>query len=180
MSRSAPPAAASSVRTGDGGLRSIVGSAEGGFPEPAATTLAPDEDLLGPGTAGFVAGGGLLLPETVDFAPPRALFTLRPGSPTLVNARRFRVASWRSLSIICRYNSNNIPSVRKNLHLTGQTRRKYVLAGRPGDRNVPWPSTPAFAPKTPGARAKTSFPRGTHKSPLTPQQNDRRPPTPQL
>jgi hypothetical protein len=87
------------VRTGDGDLRSIVGSAEGGLHEPEVTALAPDEDLLGPGTAGFVAGGGLLLPGAVDFVPPRALLTSRLGSPTLVNAWRFRAASWQSLSI---------------------------------------------------------------------------------
>jgi hypothetical protein len=86
VSTSAPPAAASLVRTGDGGLRSFVGSAEGGLPAPEATALAPAEDLLGPGTAGFAADGGLLLPRAVDFAPFRALFTLRLGSPTLVNA----------------------------------------------------------------------------------------------
>jgi hypothetical protein len=80
MSRSAPPVAASSVRTGDGGLRSFVGSAEGGLPDPEATALAPDEDLLGPGMAGFTAGGGLLLPGAVDFAPPHALLTSRLGS----------------------------------------------------------------------------------------------------
>ena len=93
VSKSAPPAAASSVRTGDGGLRSFVGLANGGLLAPEATALEPAEDLLGPGTAGFAAGGGLLLPGAVDFAPPRALFTLRLGSPTLVNARRFRAAS---------------------------------------------------------------------------------------
>jgi hypothetical protein len=81
------------MRTGDGGLRSFVGSVEGGLPAPEATALAPAEDLLGPGTAGFAAGGGLLLPGVVDFTPPRALFTSRLGSPTLVNARRFRAAS---------------------------------------------------------------------------------------
>jgi hypothetical protein len=67
MSRSAPPAAASSLRTGDGGLHSFVGSAEGGLPDPKAIALAPDEDLLGPGTAGFAAGGGLLPMGAVDF-----------------------------------------------------------------------------------------------------------------
>jgi hypothetical protein len=99
MARSAPPAAASSMRVGDGGLRSLVGSAKGGLLEPAATALAPDEDLLGLGTAGFAAGGGLLLPGAANFAPPRTLLTSRLGSPTLVNDRRFRIASWRSLSI---------------------------------------------------------------------------------
>ena len=52
-----------------------MGSAEGGLPDPEATTLAPNEDLLGPGTAGFAADGGLLLPGAVDFVPPRALLT---------------------------------------------------------------------------------------------------------
>jgi hypothetical protein len=42
----------------------------------------------------------------------------------------------------CRYNSSNIPSIRKNLQLMSHTRRKYVFTGRAGDRNVPWPSTP--------------------------------------
>jgi hypothetical protein len=75
VSKSAPPASASSVRTGDDGLCSFAGSAEGGLPALEATTLAPAEDLLGPGTAGFAAGGGLLLPRAMDFAPPE------PSSP---------------------------------------------------------------------------------------------------
>ena len=93
MARSAPPVAVSLVRSGDGGPRSLVGSAEGGLLEPEATALTPDEDLLGPGTAGFTASGGLLLPGAADFAPPRALLTSRLGSLNLVNARRFRAAS---------------------------------------------------------------------------------------
>jgi hypothetical protein len=94
MARSAPPTAASAVRSGDRGPRSFVGSAEGGLLEPKATTLTPDKDLLGPKTAGFTAGGGLLMPGAADFALPHALLTSRLGSPTLVNARRFLVASW--------------------------------------------------------------------------------------
>jgi hypothetical protein len=69
------------------------GSAEGGLPALEAVALEPTEDLLGPRTARFTAGGGLLLPGAVDFAPPRARFTSRIGSPTLVIARRFRAAS---------------------------------------------------------------------------------------
>jgi hypothetical protein len=94
MARLAPPAAASAVRSRDGGPCSFVGLAEGGLLEPEVIALAPDEDLLGPGTAGFAAGGGLLLPGAGDFMLPRALLTSRLGSPTLVNARHFRVASW--------------------------------------------------------------------------------------
>jgi hypothetical protein len=93
VSKSAPPVATSSVRTGDGGLRSFVGSAEGGLPAPEAAALGPAEDLLGLGTAGFTADGGLLLPGAVDFVPPRARFTSRIGSLTLVIARRFHAAS---------------------------------------------------------------------------------------
>jgi hypothetical protein len=93
VSKSAPPAAASSVCTGDGGLRSFAGSTKGGLPAPEATALAPAEDLLGPGMAGLAAGSGLLLPGVVVFVPPRALFTSRQGSPTLVNAQRFYAAS---------------------------------------------------------------------------------------
>jgi hypothetical protein len=93
MERSAPPAATSAVRSGDGGPRSRVGSAEGGLLEPGAAALAPDEGLLGSGTAGFAAGGGLLPLGVVDFTTPRAFLTSRLGSLTLVNAQRFRVAS---------------------------------------------------------------------------------------
>jgi hypothetical protein len=75
MARSAPPAAASAARSGDGGPRSFVGSAEGSLLEPEATALTPDEDLMGPGTVGFTVGGGLLLPGVADFALPRALLT---------------------------------------------------------------------------------------------------------
>ena len=75
MARSAPPVAVSLVRSGDGGPRSLVGSAEGGLLEPEATALTPDEDLLGPGTAGFTAGGGMLLSRAADFVLPCALWT---------------------------------------------------------------------------------------------------------
>jgi hypothetical protein len=60
---------------------------------PEAAALKPAEDLLGLGTVGFAGGGGLLLPGAAAFVPPRARFTSRGGSPTLVNARRFRAAS---------------------------------------------------------------------------------------
>jgi hypothetical protein len=75
MVRSAPPAASTVVRSGDGGPCSFMGSAEGGLLEPEATALAPDEDLLGLGTAGFIAGGGLLLSGAAGFALPRTLLT---------------------------------------------------------------------------------------------------------
>jgi hypothetical protein len=93
VSKLAPTAAALSVRTCDDGLRSFTGSIEGGLLAPEAAALEPAEDLLGPGTAGFAAGGGLLPPGAADFAPPRARFTSRIGSPTLVIARRFRATS---------------------------------------------------------------------------------------
>jgi hypothetical protein len=94
VSKLAPPVAALSVRTGDGGLRSLAGSVEGGLPAPEAAALEPAEDLQGLGIAGFAAGGGLLPPGAAGFAPPRARFTSRIGSPTLVIARRFRATSW--------------------------------------------------------------------------------------
>jgi hypothetical protein len=75
MVRPAPPAAASATRSGDDGPRSFVGSAEGDLLEPEATTLAPDEDLLGLGTVVFTANGSLLLLGAADFAPPRSLLT---------------------------------------------------------------------------------------------------------
>jgi hypothetical protein len=49
VSKSAPPATTSSVRTGDGGLRFFTGSAEGGLPAPEAAALEPAEDLLARG-----------------------------------------------------------------------------------------------------------------------------------
>jgi hypothetical protein len=93
VSKSAPPAAALSARTGDGGLRSFAGSVEGGLPVPEAAALEPAKDMLGPGTAGFAAGGGLLPLGATDFAPPRARFTSCIGSSTLVIARCFCAAS---------------------------------------------------------------------------------------
>jgi hypothetical protein len=86
VSKSATRAAATSVLAGDGGLRSFTGSAEGSLPAPEAAVLAPTEDLLGLGAAGFTADGGLLLPGAADFAPPRAFFASQKGSPTLVTA----------------------------------------------------------------------------------------------
>jgi hypothetical protein len=99
VSKSATRAAATSMNAGDAGLYSFVASAEGSLLAPEATTLALTEDLLGPGAVGFMAGGGLLLLGAADFAPPRAFFASRKGSQTLVTTRRFRAASWRSLSI---------------------------------------------------------------------------------
>jgi hypothetical protein len=93
VSKSAPPAAALSMRTGDGDLRSFAGSVDGGLPTLEAAALEPAEDLLGLGMAGFAAGGGLLPPGAADFAPPRTRFTSHIGSPTLVIAWRFRTAS---------------------------------------------------------------------------------------
>jgi hypothetical protein len=93
VSKSATCVTATSVRAGDSGLRSFAGSAEGSLPALEAAALAPVEDLLGLGAAGFAAGGGLLLPGAADFAPPRAFFASRKGSPTLVIARRFRAIS---------------------------------------------------------------------------------------
>jgi hypothetical protein len=63
------------------------------LPELEAASCAPDKGLMGPGAVGFAADGGLLLPGAADFASPRAFLASRPGSPTLVNARRFRAAS---------------------------------------------------------------------------------------
>ena len=93
VSKSATRVAATSVRAGDSALRSFAGSAEGSLPTPEAAAFAPAKDFLGPGVAGFIAGGGLLLSGAAGFALPRALLTSRLGSPTLVNARRFRIAS---------------------------------------------------------------------------------------
>ena len=93
VSKLATRAAATLVRTRDGGLRSFVGSTKGSLPAPEVAALAPAEDLLGPGAAGFAAGGGLLLPGAADFAPPSAFFASRKGSPTLLTVRRFRAAS---------------------------------------------------------------------------------------
>jgi hypothetical protein len=140
VSKSTTRAAASSVRGGDGNLRPFAGLPESGLPAPEEAAFAPTEDFLGLGVAGFAAGASLLLPGAADFAPP-AFFASRKGSPILTTVRRFCAA----LTILlhhCRYNSNNIPSVRKNLEVTSHTRRKYVFANRAGDRNILWPSTP--------------------------------------
>jgi hypothetical protein len=64
-------------------------------PAPAAFTLSGT--LLDPGAAGFAASVGWLPPGAVAFAVPRALFGLASGS--LMTARRFCAASWRSLFI---------------------------------------------------------------------------------
>jgi hypothetical protein len=64
METSAPPTSVSAVRGRDGGFRSCVG--------------ATGSDLLGPGTAAFAPGGGLLLPGAADFATPREHFPSLP------------------------------------------------------------------------------------------------------
>jgi hypothetical protein len=81
------------VRAGEGSLRSFAGSPEGTLPAPVAATLAPAEGLLDPREAGFAAGGGLLLPGVADFAPPRAFFASRKGSPIRTTIRLFCAAS---------------------------------------------------------------------------------------
>jgi hypothetical protein len=75
VSKSATRAAASSVRGGEGNLRSFAGWLEGGLPAPEAASFAPAEDFLGLGAAGFAAGASLLLPGAADFVPPA------PSSP---------------------------------------------------------------------------------------------------
>jgi hypothetical protein len=141
VSKSATRAAATSVRAGDGGLRSFAASAEGSLPTPRAAALAPTEDLLGPRAVGLVAGDGLLLPGAADFAPPRLLrFAERVPDPSDRPALPRRVLTIPLHHY--QYNSSNIPPIRKNLQLTRHTRRKYVFTGRAGDRNVPWPLTP--------------------------------------
>jgi hypothetical protein len=93
VSNLATRAAASSVRGGEGNLRPFAGSPEGGLPAPEAAAFAPAKDLLGLGAAGFVASADLLLPGAADFAPPRAFFASRKGSPILMTAQHFRLAS---------------------------------------------------------------------------------------
>ena len=87
------------VHGGDGGPRSFTASAGIGLPKLGAASCAPSKGLLGSGAASFTTGSGLLLPGVVDFVVPRAFLASRLGSRTLVNARCFRIASWRSLSI---------------------------------------------------------------------------------
>jgi hypothetical protein len=75
------------------------------FAAPAGANLVPpvlaaftlSGTLLDPGAVGFAASVGWLPPGAVAFAAPRALFGLASGS--LMTARRFCAASWRSLFI---------------------------------------------------------------------------------
>jgi hypothetical protein len=71
METLAPATAVSAAHGGEGGLRSPLG----------------------------VAGGGMLAPGAAGFTLARAIFASRLGSANLAYARRFRDASWRSLSI---------------------------------------------------------------------------------
>jgi hypothetical protein len=144
VSKLATRAPTSSTRTGEGTLRPLTGSPEGGLPAPEEATFAPVEDFLGPRVAGFVVGASLLLPGAADFAPP-------PPPPPPGLAERIPDPNDRSsllCSVLttllhhCRHNSSNIPSVWENLQVTSHTRRKYVFASCAGDRNILWPSTP--------------------------------------
>jgi hypothetical protein len=141
VSKSAPPVAASSVPTGDASLRSIrlsrgrLARARSGSPRTHRRLARPEDGTLhGRWWLAAARGGGLR-------ASPRPLHLAhRVPDPSDCPALPRRI-----LTILVhhrRYNSSNIPSIRKNLQLTGHTRRKYVLAGRMGNRNVPWPSTP--------------------------------------
>jgi hypothetical protein len=144
VSKLATRAPTSSTRTGEGTLRPLTGSPEGGLPAPEEATFAPVEDFLGPRVAGFVVGASLLRPGAAEFAPP-------PPPHPLGLAERIPDPNDRSsllCSVLttllhhCRHNSSNIPSVWENLQVTSHTRRKYVFASCAGDRNILWPSTP--------------------------------------
>jgi hypothetical protein len=79
---------------GEGSSCPFVGPPGGSLVQPEATVFALADALLGPGTTGFAAGTGLLLPEAAAvFALPRALFASRIGSVSLTTARRFCAAS---------------------------------------------------------------------------------------
>jgi hypothetical protein len=66
---------------------------------PATTAFVLSDTLLEPGAAGFAASVGWLPPAAAAFALPRALFASRLGSGSLMTARRFYAAFWRSLFI---------------------------------------------------------------------------------
>jgi hypothetical protein len=132
VSKSATRAPATSVRAGDGSLRSFAGSVEGSLPAPETASFTPAEDLLGP------RGGWLRSRQW--FATARG-GRLRASPRLLCLAERVPDPSDRPallsriLTILLhhyRYNSSNIPSIRKNLQLTSHTRRKYVFTGRGG------------------------------------------------
>jgi hypothetical protein len=79
---------------GEGNSRLFAGSPGGGLIPPEAAVFALADALLGPGTTGFAAGTGLLLPEAAAlFALPRALFASRLGSAILTTARCFYLVS---------------------------------------------------------------------------------------
>jgi hypothetical protein len=78
---------------GEGSSHPFAASTGGGFVPPAAAVFALADDLLDPGTAGFAAGIGWLLPGATAFMLPRALFASRLGSAILIIARCFCAAS---------------------------------------------------------------------------------------
>jgi hypothetical protein len=79
---------------GEGSSRPFAGPPGGGLAPPEAAVFALADALLGPGTAGFAAGTGLLLPEAAAiYTLPRALFASRIGSASLTTARCFCAAS---------------------------------------------------------------------------------------
>jgi hypothetical protein len=79
---------------GEGSSRPFAGPPRGGLVPLEAAVFALADTLLGPGTTGFAANTGLLLPEAAAvFALPRALFVSRIGSVILTTARRFYAVS---------------------------------------------------------------------------------------
>jgi hypothetical protein len=85
---------------GEGSFQTFTASPGVDLVPPATTAFAVSDTLLDPGAAGFVAGVGWLPPGAAAFVLPRALFASRLGSGSLMTARRFYAASWRSLFII--------------------------------------------------------------------------------
>jgi hypothetical protein len=145
VSKLATRAPTSSTRTGEGTLRPLTGSPEGGLPAPEEATFAPVEDFLGPRVAGFVVGASLLLPGAADFGggpPPPPPLGLAERIPDPNDRSSLLCSVLTTLLHHCRHNSSNIPSVWENLQVTSHTRRKYVFASCAGDRNILWPSTP--------------------------------------
>jgi hypothetical protein len=144
VSKLATRAPTSSTRTGEGTLRPLTGSPEGGLPAPEEATFAPVEDFLGPRVAGFVVGASLLLPGAADFGgpPPPHPLGLAERIPDPNDRSSLLCSVLTTLLHHCRHNSSNIPSVWENLQVTSHTRRKYVFASCAGDRNILWPSTP--------------------------------------
>jgi hypothetical protein len=136
LSKSATRAAASTVRAGEGSLCPFTGPPRGGLFALEAATFAPTDALLCPGDDQFCSRHWFATATGSSLRAPPRLLHLVERIPNPNDRPSFLRSILTVVLHHCRYNSSNIPSVRKNLKVTSHARRKEVFTSHTGDRNI--------------------------------------------